>query len=540
MDEKNSNTTYNNSNRTSTLDERKIMRKLINEIMSNVRKYKRIDTEVLKETIKKIMINSKKEITSIKDEEDNNLARLAVKEDKYEIVSIIINIYIDFLNYSEEFFKWFLEENSQKETVLELCANRGNIEIIKYIYSIISKTTEDKFRLEEKRNNIFHHAAMNNQCYPIIFFFEKLQNLFKKHLIIDLPNQYGITPLHYACFHGSKEVIDLLIDLGVNINSKDQDGNTCLHFAVKSKNVRVIKKLLVRGASKDIKNNDGQLPINLAEENGDNDMIETLKKISLCEKLRYKNEIKAIKGNSNNLLLLFTIILLMLASIIYIMRINYLKLGKIRKDFIPFIPEVTQLALRRAICKDMYGVEIQNCNKTNVINESEIKFIEKITKVENLNISDLFSGKVLKGISTEEYLIHIIITLFILFDAPVIYFLVSFLCFDKAVFLKRNKKKEQPSLTKLYEKAENRPVCVKCRAIIDSRTVHCVVCNACVPNFDHHCFWLNTCISLKSLPQFKCFLIFLILCLVFNIIFFCISKNKYLIFYRCLCNFIYK
>ena len=531
MDEKSSSISQDRSSKSSTLDERKIMRKLINEIMSNARKYKKIDPEVLKESIKKIIINSKKEITLIKDEEDNTLAHLAVKEDKYEIVSIIVNIYIDFLNFTEAFFEWFLEENSEKETVLELCANRGNIEIIKFIYSIISKTTEDKFRLEEKRNNIFHHAAMNNQCYTIIFFFEKLQNLFKKHLIIDLPNQYGITPLHYACYHGSKEVIDLLLDLGVNINAKDQDGNTCLHFAVKSKNVRVIKKLLVRGASKDIKNNDGQLPINLAEEICNSEMIETLKKINLCGKLRYKNEIKAIKGNSNNLLLLFTIILLFLASIIYIMRINYLKLGRIRKDFVPFIPEVTQLALRRAICKDMYGNNLSESYKCSLNNLTvqEVEIINNLTKVENLNLSNLFSKNFIgEKLGGEEFLIHLIITLFLLFDGPVVYFLVSFLCFDKAVFLKRNNKKDQPSLTKLYEEAENNPVCVKCRKIIDSTTVHCVVCNACVPNFDHHCFWLNTCISSKSLPQFKCFLIVLILCLLFNITFFIISKNKYI------------
>ena len=124
----------------------------------------------------------------------------------------------------------------------------------------------------------------------------------------------------------------------------------------------------------------------------------------------------------------------------------------------------------------------------------------------------------------EEYSIHIIITLFLIFDGSVVYFLVSFLCFDKRVFLKRNNKKKVPSLTQLYEISENNPVCVKCRSIIDSTTVHCVVCNACVPNFDHHCFWLNTCISSKSLPQFKQFLFFLILCLLFNIIAFSISK----------------
>ena len=32
--------------------------------------------------------------------------------------------------------------------------------------------------------------------------------------------------------------MDLLLDLGVNINSVDKDGNTCLHYAVMSKSCK--------------------------------------------------------------------------------------------------------------------------------------------------------------------------------------------------------------------------------------------------------------------------------------------------------------
>ena len=42
MDEKSSSISQDRSSKSSTLDERKIMRKLINEIMSNARKYKKV------------------------------------------------------------------------------------------------------------------------------------------------------------------------------------------------------------------------------------------------------------------------------------------------------------------------------------------------------------------------------------------------------------------------------------------------------------------------------------------------------------------
>ena len=82
------------------------------------------------------------------------------------------------------------------------------------MYSIISKTTENKFRITENRKGIFHYAAMFNQCYPIIYFHEKLQKFFKKITIIDIPSELGITPLHCACIKGSRNAVDLLLDLG--------------------------------------------------------------------------------------------------------------------------------------------------------------------------------------------------------------------------------------------------------------------------------------------------------------------------------------
>lgn len=65
--EKNDSNTKDSSRE--TLNDRKEMRKIINEIMSNVRKYKRNDTDVLKDKIKQLLTNSKKDVTTIKDEE---------------------------------------------------------------------------------------------------------------------------------------------------------------------------------------------------------------------------------------------------------------------------------------------------------------------------------------------------------------------------------------------------------------------------------------------------------------------------------------
>ena len=193
--------------------------KLMTEIINTTKQYKNRNIEDLKENVIKLIKDSKISPEHLINQEKDTLVHLAIRLDKYERVEIIVESYISLLGISDNFFDWFLSENSSNETPLDLCVQFGNKDIIRYMYSIISKTTESKFRITENRKGIFHYAAMYDQSYPIIFFHEKLQKYFKKVTIIDIPSELGITPLHCACIRGSKNAVDLLLDLGANINA---------------------------------------------------------------------------------------------------------------------------------------------------------------------------------------------------------------------------------------------------------------------------------------------------------------------------------
>ena len=49
-----------------------------------------------------------------------------------------------------------------------------------------------------------------------------------------------MTPLHYASRCGNKNVLEVLIDYGSDINQTDFEGNTVLHHAVRSSNFYII------------------------------------------------------------------------------------------------------------------------------------------------------------------------------------------------------------------------------------------------------------------------------------------------------------
>jgi ankyrin repeat protein len=41
-----------------------------------------------------------------------------------------------------------------------------------------------------------------------------------------------VSPLHYAAYYGEKEVAELLIAKGADVNAKDEDGETPLDWAI--------------------------------------------------------------------------------------------------------------------------------------------------------------------------------------------------------------------------------------------------------------------------------------------------------------------
>ena len=485
----------------------KEINKLIKQIVKIALSYKKKDYEDIKKEIYQILKNCKINLENIKNNSNETLLHILGKEGKYEPVKLIVDNYIELLGINETFFNWFCLENNEHLSILEIVCEKDNIKLINYIYEIISKTTEDRFRLKEKRNNIFHLAAKGNNSYAVIFFYEKLQNYFKEQLIIDFPNQYDVTPLHYACYYGSKEVIDLLLDLGANIKAIDSDGNTCLHYAVKSKSIRAVKKLLVRGAKKNVKNKEGKTPFNIAYDLKKYELSDILKDFTFKEKCFSKiDEIKPIKGGRNNILLLLTVIFILLFKFCYMIRIMGYKIGKNQMFFFPLMSELISSKLRyheyeqlKHLMNYTYFFDIYYNN--NYLYSREISDCFKNTNLMEKN-GEFFLGLI--------NLFTIFIDLFLLF------LIIKFICFSKNIFEKKKIKHREP-LSKLFDNGTY--VCVKCRIPKIKGTVHCIVCNACCKDFDHHCFWLNRCISKRNLKLFKLFLILLFLFCIGNIYF---------------------
>ncbi len=60
-------------------------------------------------------------------------------------------------------------------------------------------------------------------------------------------DEKGKTPLHYAAFRDRKEIVELLIAKGADLNAKDEDGRTPLDWAISRKHPELTDLLRKHG-----------------------------------------------------------------------------------------------------------------------------------------------------------------------------------------------------------------------------------------------------------------------------------------------------
>ena len=108
----------------------------------------------------------------------------------------------------------------------------------------------------------------------------------KQHLVegvnVNAKFKDGWTPLHMAAEGGHREIVDLLIAKGADINATagagDGVGWTPLHEAAEGGHKKVVELLIQKGANINVKNGDGRTPMDLAIEHKNAEIADLLRK----------------------------------------------------------------------------------------------------------------------------------------------------------------------------------------------------------------------------------------------------------------------
>ena len=90
----------------------------------------------------------------------------------------------------------------------------------------------------------------------------------------------GQTALHFSSLKGAREVVELLLDRGADINAQDDTGNAPLHycsaFCSSTDSLEVAQLLLDRGADIEAKNNGDEMPLHWAAYRNALDVVQLL------------------------------------------------------------------------------------------------------------------------------------------------------------------------------------------------------------------------------------------------------------------------
>ncbi len=90
------------------------------------------------------------------------------------------------------------------------------------------------------------------------------------------------TALHLAANEGHKEIVEILIENGSNIEAETRMKRRALHIACLRGNLEVVKILMNANADKNTKDKDSYSPLHFASENGYNEIIKVLLENGAC------------------------------------------------------------------------------------------------------------------------------------------------------------------------------------------------------------------------------------------------------------------
>ncbi|KAF3980797.1 MAG: ankyrin repeat domain-containing protein, partial [Methylococcales symbiont of Iophon sp. n. MRB-2018] len=127
-------------------------------------------------------------------------------------------------------------------TAIMLACTHGNVEIVKYL-------VKDLLCTEDPTNLVMTlQVGAESICIQELTSYQESVDLF-----VDVKNDRGDTALSLACFNQHTDIVEFLINVGVNVDIQNNNGETALIRACKVNNLEIVKLLKYCGADVYIK-----------------------------------------------------------------------------------------------------------------------------------------------------------------------------------------------------------------------------------------------------------------------------------------------
>lgn len=184
-------------------------------------------------------------------EDGDTLLHLAIIHEAKDYIKQIIELSrnTDFLD----------SQNDQRQTPLHLAVITNQADVCERLLVAGGDPT-----LVDRNGDTPLHIACrhgNLPCFSVI-----TQNCLPQHLSAAMAahNYHGQNCLHLASVHGFLSLVENLVDLGADIDAKEQrSGRGALHLAVDQQNLELVRLLLRKGADPNLLTSAGHTPFHL-------------------------------------------------------------------------------------------------------------------------------------------------------------------------------------------------------------------------------------------------------------------------------------
>ncbi|XP_033340998.1 ankyrin repeat and MYND domain-containing protein 2 [Megalopta genalis] len=131
----------------------------------------------------------------------------------------------------------------------------------------MAPVTEDLTNLQEKIFEKINNNAVSE--LKILLAASKVK--------MDFVDENGVSPLQHACYKGNKEIVQMLLDQGADVNACQHEHEyTALHFAALSGNAELCHLLMSYGARLTATNSVGRTPAQMAAFVGNHNCVATI------------------------------------------------------------------------------------------------------------------------------------------------------------------------------------------------------------------------------------------------------------------------
>ncbi|GAU98197.1 hypothetical protein RvY_09375-2 [Ramazzottius varieornatus] len=139
-----------------------------------------------------------------------------------------------------------------------------------------SETNKEQLKPKDKKQRVVFDQRVCFLAACAAGDFDEISKLLSRGLVdINVSQEDGMTALHQACIDDRLDMVKFLVERHADINRGDNEGWTPLHATASCGYLDIARFLIDHGARVDIVNNDGELPIDIADTDEMENLLQT-------------------------------------------------------------------------------------------------------------------------------------------------------------------------------------------------------------------------------------------------------------------------